>query len=170
MTLDALNNASADDAHQAFIRCCASKAWADAMTSSRPFTSIEAVIEASCALWRAVADSDRLEAFSAHPLIGDVELLRERFAQTDDRANAEQGQVLAADNAVIQELATQNVRYRDRHGFIFIVFASGKSADQMLALLQTRIDRSTEDEMMTASEEQQKITELRLRSLLSDSP
>lgn len=170
MTLNTLNDATADDAKAAFIGCCASNSWADTMTRSRPFASIEEVIAKSRKFWGAVCDSDRLEAFAAHPLIGDVDLLRARFAESEDRANAEQGQVLAADEAVIRKLADQNVRYRDRHGFIFIVFASGKSAQQMLVLLEARIDRSTEDEMMTAAEEQQKITELRLRSLLSDSP
>lgn len=170
MTLDELNQASADAARQAFFDCCASERWSKAMTASRPFPSIEIAIERSRALWNSVTDADRLEAFAAHPLIGDVELLRERYAQSGDRATAEQGQVLAATDDVIRTLAEENVRYQKRHGFIFIVFASGKSAEQMLALLQARIDRSTEDEMMTAADEQQKITELRLRSLLSNSP
>lgn len=164
--LEAWNRAPPDAARARLLECCASRRWADAVLAARPFDSLDALVQAARQAWQAVADEDRLEAFAAHPRIGDVALLRARYAAAPaaaaDRANAEQGQVLGAPEAVIAELAELNARYLTRHGFIFIVYATGRSAEQMLELLRGRIDRTTEQEMRTAAEEQMKITELRI--------
>lgn len=166
--LDALNVAERDRAVADLYSCCASARWAEAVAARRPFDSFDALVDTAVEVWRQASESDKLEAFAAHPMIGDIELLRARFSKPGDRANAEQGQVLEAEESVLAELAQLNVDYRDRHGFIFIVYASDKSAADMLALLQARIDRSTADEINTAAAEQMKITELRLNNLLGD--
>lgn len=157
--LQRLNRAEQAALQQRLLACCASRRWAAALAAQRPFEDLAALLAAARRAWTAVSDEDRLEAFAAHPLIGDVELLRARFG----RAHAEQGQVLAAPDAVIEELAALNRRYLDRHGFIFIVCATGRSAEQMRDLLRARINRATADEMMTAAEQQMQITELRLQ-------
>jgi len=72
-------------------------------------------------------------------------------------------QVLSASDDVINELAAQNLAYKARHAFTFIVFATGKSAQQMLELLNQRIDNSTEQEIDNARDEQLKIMQLRLK-------
>lgn len=168
--LDDFNRAALDTARELLLACCASRRWADAVVAARPFDSFDALVQQARQVWQGVADADRLEAFTAHPRIGDVELLRARFAQQGDpsatalgdRTHAEQGQVLEAPESVIEELAVLNQRYLARHGFLFIVCASGKSAVAMLELLRGRIDRTTEEEMHTAAAEQMKITELRM--------
>ena len=165
--LDAFNNADAFSATAVLTNCCASRRWARAVAARRPFESLAALIDAARTAWSEVSDRDRLRAFAAHPLIGDVELLRKRYGDTGDRANAEQGQVLGADERVLRELAELNIDYRNRHGFIFIVYASGKSAEEMLDLLKERIHRSTDDEIATAAADQMKITELRLTELMN---
>jgi 2-oxo-4-hydroxy-4-carboxy-5-ureidoimidazoline decarboxylase len=166
--LERLNAAVADDARQMLLRCCASRRWAAAVAAARPFANREALVDAARAAWAATDDAAKLEAFAAHPLIGDVEMLRHRLVRSGDRAYAEQGQVLGAADEVIETLASLNIGYRERHGFIFIVFASGKSAEEMLDILRARIDRSTAEELRAAAEEQMKITELRLDHLLSN--
>lgn len=165
-----LNVAPIEEVRARLHHCCASQRWVDAMLALRPFASEQAVLDAATATWSALGDDDYLEAFAAHPLIGDVELLRERYAQqaAGDRALAEQGQVLEADEEVITTLAELNQRYLAQHGFIFIVCASGKSAQEMLALLQARVDRTTAQELATAAAEQLKITHIRLRDVLKD--
>jgi len=104
-----------------------------------------------------------LEAFSGHPQIGDLEALRNRYAE---RAHAEQGQVLSAPDETLAELKDMNEAYLERHGFIFIVCATGKSAEQMLELLEQRLPNSREQELRIAAEEQAKITHIRLDKLL----
>jgi len=111
-----------------------------------------------------VADDDRLAAFAAYPLIGDVALLRERF---NGQASSEQGQVLGASDATLTALADLNRQYLDRHGFIFIICATGRSADDMLAALRERLPRSTAEEIQAAAVEQAAITELRLQKVFA---
>lgn len=163
MTLDDFNGLPADAATAALRECCASAAWAQAVTHGRPFPDLAALLAAAREAWGKASKAERLAAFAAHPLIGDVQRLRERFSAA---ANAEQGQVLQASEATLRALAELNLAYRERHGFIFIICATGKPAHAMLKTLRQRIGRSTEQELATAAREQADITALRLRRLL----
>lgn len=160
-----INGFDGNAARLALANCCAARAWADGMLALRPFADDEAVIEAAYAVGESLADEDWLEAFAAHPQIGDVDSLREKYAGTRALAAGEQAGVAGAHFATLQELAELNREYLRRFGFIFIVCATGKSAQQMLAILRTRIGNCREEELQTAAEEQMKITELRLRKL-----
>ena len=84
-------------------------------------------------------------------------------------AKSEQGQVLSSSEAVIEELARQNKAYYQRHGFIFIVYAKGKSADEMLQILNLRINNATADEFANAAAEHQRITQSRLQDIFDES-
>ena len=138
---------------------CGSERWASALVNGRPYADLTALENAALAAWDTMTESDWLQAFAAHPLIGDREVLREKYATT---AHAEQGQVLAAKEATLDALAEKNVQYADRHGFIFIVCATGKSADEMLELLEARMDNDRATEIANASREQAAITRLRM--------
>ncbi|HSC66373.1 MAG TPA: 2-oxo-4-hydroxy-4-carboxy-5-ureidoimidazoline decarboxylase, partial [Cellvibrio sp.] len=104
-----------------------------------------------------------LEAFSGHAHIGDIELLRSRYA---GRATHEQGQVLQASDAVVQELYQLNKKYEAQNGFIFIVCARGKSAEEMLGLLRSRINNPRAVELQNGAREQGEITRLRIAALI----
>lgn len=156
---------NAPDAREALTNCCASSVWVDGMLARRPFSNDEAVVEAAYDVGEALTDDDWLEAFAAHPVIGDIASLRQKYAATKELAAGEQSGVAGAHDATLGELAELNREYLRRFGFIFIVFATGKSAEQMLAILRTRIDNCREDELQTAAEEQMKITQLRLKKL-----
>ena len=67
-----------------------------------------------------------------------------------------------ATDALRQRLAAANREYEDRFGFIYIVCATGKSADEMLAIAERRLEHSRDEELLTAAEEQRKITRIRL--------
>jgi OHCU decarboxylase len=118
-------------------------------------------VEAAAAL----VEADWLEAFAAHPLIGDVDSLRKKYGATRDLAAGEQAGAAGAGAATLQELADLNRSYREMFGFIFIVFATGKSADEMLANLRSRLGNSRDEELRNAAAEQIKITRLRLEKL-----
>lgn len=135
------------------------------MNAARPFADDEALLAACNDIAGTLSESDWLEAFAAHPLIGDVDSLREKYAATKPLAAGEQAGVDAASDATLSELAALNQTYLARFGFIFIVFATGKTADEMLAILKSRIDDSREQEIANAAAEQLKITQLRLRKL-----
>jgi 5-hydroxyisourate hydrolase/2-oxo-4-hydroxy-4-carboxy-5-ureidoimidazoline decarboxylase len=73
----------------------------------------------------------------------------------------------SSDPLVFEELAALNKAYRSKHGFIFIISASGKSAGQMLEAIRQRLPNAPYTELGAAAREQMKITELRLQKLLA---
>lgn len=163
MKLDEFNNLPAVDAVSALYGCCHCQTWAEAVSARRPFVQAKDLFFAAEQVWQHANESEILEAFSGHARIGDIELLRSRYA---GRATQEQGQVLQADESVIQDLYRLNKEYEEKNGFIFIVCASGKSAEEMLRLLQDRIDNPRDVELQNGAREQGDITRLRLARLI----
>ena len=135
------------------------------MMARRPFGSRDALIDAARDEWFELGRGDWLEAFSHHPEIGDRDSLRQRFARTAHLSEREQAGVGAASEDVLEALAESNREYERRFGYIFIVCASGKSADEMLGLLRQRLSNPPDAEIRIAAGEQAKITELRLLKL-----
>lgn len=162
MDLVRWNAMSADEARSAFLRCCGSTCWAEAMTAGRPYGAPADVLVAAEAAEATLTRGDWLEAFAAHPKIGDVGSLRAKFASTASWSASEQQGMAEATDDVIAELADANRRYEERFGHIFIVCASGRSAEEMLGLLKQRLGNAPEVELAIAAEEQKKITRLRL--------
>lgn len=165
MTLDEFNQQDEAVAVTALYSCCHCMAWAQAMAAARPFADPDQLLAKADALWAGADEAQILEAFSGHARIGDIELLRSRYA---GRATAEQGQVLQASEAEIQALYQLNKAYEEKNGFIFIVCASGKSAAAMLELLQQRSHNSRDRELINGAREQGAITRLRLQQLVTD--
>jgi 2-oxo-4-hydroxy-4-carboxy-5-ureidoimidazoline decarboxylase len=168
MKLHEINCFTAAEAEDQFLRCCGSRAWAAGMAAARPFAGRTDVYQAAERVWRALPREDRMEAFAAHPRIGDVNSLRKKYENTKAWASGEQAGVNAADEAVLQELAEGNRAYEEKFGFIFIVCATGKSAAEMLALLNARLPLARDEEILNAGAEQMKITRIRLDKWLSD--
>ncbi|QJD57478.1 2-oxo-4-hydroxy-4-carboxy-5-ureidoimidazoline decarboxylase [Pseudomonas sp. gcc21] len=166
MTLEELNQLPADAALTLFRDCCAADAWARPMVERRPFHSMDALHDASRALWPTLTEADWLAAFEAHPKIGDIKSLRSRYASTEALASGEQSGAQAAPEEVLQRLKEGNEAYENKFGFIFIVCATGKSAQEMLTLLEARLPNCRETEIDIAGAEQAKITHIRLDKLL----
>lgn len=158
MSLQNINSLQEADARVALLRCCGSTVWAEQMTARRPYASVAALLDTARNVWRALRRDDWLEAFAAHPKIGDLDALR-------SGSGAEQAKVAAAPAETLLALAQGNRLYESRFGRIFIVCASGKSADEMLALLMQRVDKQPEQELINAAGEQEKIMCLRLERL-----
>ena len=128
------------------------------MAGARPFADVDAMIALGETIWMSLEPSDRLEAFAAHPRIG------ERRAVSAWSAEEQAGMRLA-DERTQEKLAALNVDYQERFGYIFIVCATGQSSGDMLALLEARLSNDAPAELAAATEEQRKITALRLRKL-----
>jgi allantoicase len=158
-----LNALPAGDARAALRRCCGSSAWADAMVAARPFEDLPALLRIAERTWWSLDEAAHREAFAAHPRIGEAATP----AAGDAAWSAgEQRAAGSADSQLVAELAEANRAYFARHGFIFIVCATGRTAEAMLADLRSRTPRAPADELRTAAEEQIKITRLRLGKLL----
>jgi 2-oxo-4-hydroxy-4-carboxy-5-ureidoimidazoline decarboxylase len=145
-------------------RACGSSRWITLMMARRPFGSEEALLSLARSEWFSLGEADWLEAFSRHPKIGDRASLAARFPATHDLSTKEQARVGGGNSEVLAALADANEIYCERFGFIFIVCATGKSAEEMLQLLRDRLANDRATELQIAAEEQSKITEIRLTS------
>ena len=160
-----INNLSVTEMRAALLKCCNSRAWVDLMLMNFPFKDEQALIDCADKCWIGLKETDYLEAFSGHPKIGDIESLRGKYASTASFAYREQLGTANADEDVLKMLAVGNKSYEKKFGFIFIVCASGKSADEMLSLLQSRMVNDRETELVNASEQQRQIFHIRLKQL-----
>jgi allantoinase len=155
----------AGSARDALFKCCGSSSWATAMVSRRPFANRWALMAVADEIWFGLATTDWFEAFAAHPRIGDLQSLREKFTSTADLCRGEQAGAMRADESTLRDLAAGNAAYEAKFGHIFIVCATGKSAAEMLAILRSRLNNDPETELLIAATEQAKITRLRLEKL-----
>lgn len=149
--------------------CCSSDTFADKVSSASPFGSVDCLLQdARRVWWNETPTSEWLQAFAAHPRIGDVAGLRKKFGAFAEMSKGEQATAAAsATEEVLKELADWNKRYEDKFGHIFIICASGKSAQEMLAAVRSRYSNAPFAELGIAAAEQMKITELRLRAVVS---
>jgi OHCU decarboxylase len=168
MRLDDLNAMDAEAAERELHRCCGSSRWARQMTAARPFAAFDATVRAADAQWSALDRADWLEAFAAHPKIGEGRADGLGAADTARWAAAEQAGVSTAADVTRLRLARANRDYEARFGYIFIVCATGKTAGAMLDLLERRLRNDPDREIQIAAEEQRKITRLRLAKLLDE--
>jgi len=145
MRLEDLNALDAEAAGRELLKCCGSPRWARRMTAMRPFASVEAMMADAAACWAALDPADWLEAFAAHPRIGAGGA--KASAAGDDWAAQEQAGVAAAADATLRRLADRNRDYDARFGYIFIVCATGKSAVEMLDMLERRLGNDPETEI-----------------------
>ena len=167
--LEAINGASAEERQSLVMRCCGSTRFAQAMAKEGPFVSMAALMGAAERIWWRLSETDYLESFTHHPQIGaSREELAKRFPDTQDLSGQEQAKVTHAPGEVLDRLAEKNKDYLDRFGFIFIVCATGKTAQEMLALLEERLKNTREQEIYYAAGEQAKITRLRLAQLKTE--
>lgn len=155
--------------HQDVFDCCSSQTFAQIVASRAPYPSLDALIsEARSVWWNEVPAADWLQAFAAHPRIGDLDGLRKKFGAFADMSKGEQAAAAAtATDLVLKELAECNKQYEAKFGHIFIICASGKTAPEMLAAIKARHANAPFSELGIAAGEQMKITELRLRAVLN---
>jgi allantoicase len=185
-----LNEAAVDEAWGALRAVCGSRRWVERLVVARPFEDLAALVRIGERAWWSLGEDDWLEAFAAHPRIGQPALAGPESGDPGARrsratwspgpesagestttsaarwSGGEQSGVGGATAEVLGELAAKNQDYEERHGFIFIVCATGRSAPEMLGYLDARLPRGRDEELRTAAEEQAKIIELRLRKLV----
>ena len=136
------------------------------MLTMRPFSGKEELMLSAKIIWQICGEKEWLKAFAQHPKIGDLDSLAMKYAGNKEWSKGEQAGVNTASMEVLQALAKGNKEYEDKFGFIFIVCASGKSAVEMLELLQQRLPNKPNKEIHIAKDEQLKITHLRLEKLI----
>ncbi|HEY2322172.1 MAG TPA: allantoicase [Thermoanaerobaculia bacterium] len=136
--------------------CCGSSEWVRRMMAARPMANAFATADE---IWSSLGEKEWLEAFAAHPRIGE--------RKASGWASQEQSGTASAANETLAALADANRQYEEKFGFIYIVCATGKSAEEMLAIARQRLANEREQELRNAAAEQLKITKLRMMKLVS---
>ena len=167
MTLAELNVLPRYRAEEELLKCCGSRAWVQWMARRRPFAGFDRLLQAASEIWWQLDPADWMEAFRAHPPIGQRQSTAHTSAQAQDWSALEQSGVSRAGVGVTMDLEEANREYLEKFGYIFIVCATGKTADEMLAILRSRLPKPPEQEIRVAAEEQNKITRLRLERLIT---
>lgn len=175
MNLHELNILPREALKAELFRCCGSDAWVEKMLTIFPVDDLVELLNDAEEKWEECHEADWLQAFTHHPKIGESPLLsggdigvgQQKFADTAQWAEGEQAAAASANGEVLQKLADANKDYENKFGFIYIVCATGKSAEEMLAMLEIRLQNNREVEIAIAAEEQLKITQLRLEKLLA---
>ena len=167
MNLEELNQGDSEQACIELLKCCGSSQWTEKMLADRPYNSVSHLLELAGQIWSDLGEVDYLEAFAAHPKIG-ASKPPDNAKNTESWTGKEQAGMMSADEQTKLKLKTENQKYAEKFGYIFIVCATGKSASEMLEMLRIRLENSPETELEIAAGEQMKITNLRLNKMLRD--
>jgi len=158
LTLAALNEAPDDDRLRAELAaCCAARSWVAALVAGRPYPDQDALFAASDAATAELTDAGLAEALAAHPRIGDR--TGEAWSRQEQAGMASAGADLHA------ELAAANAAYEQRFGQVYLVCATGKSAEELLAACRFRLGNDPATERAVVLAELAKISRLRLAKL-----
>jgi allantoicase len=164
-----LNQLSEAMARKAFLDCCGSTKWASEMLALRPFATTAALLEAADRIWASLASEDWLEAFRHHPPIGGKKAAKKQSGKARKWSSGEQSRAQQAPEETRVQLAEANRAYHAKFGTVFLICATGKTADEILESARARLANDSETECRIAAEEQRKITRLRLEKLLASS-
>ena len=165
MTIAEFDHLPQEKKRELLTQCCGASAWVEKMLTVFPVEDLVEFLDVTEQKWNECTPQEQMEAFEHHPKIGDINSLKEKFADTAGWAEVEQSGVVSSNEKTLQDLAKGNQEYENKFGFIFIVCATGRSAEEMLADLNSRIDHSKDEEIKIAAAEQLKITKLRLERL-----
>jgi 2-oxo-4-hydroxy-4-carboxy-5-ureidoimidazoline decarboxylase len=161
--LAAFNSLPADRAKRALLACCSSRRWAGLLLDGRPYSSADEVYAAADAALDELTDADIDEALAGHPRIG------ERAGSGHSAwSNQEQAGVVSAAASSHAALAAANRAYEQRFGHVYLVCATGKSATELLAILDDRLRNDDTTERRVVRSEVGKINRIRLERMLAE--
>lgn len=166
--LQRLNSLGTPEAESELLKCCGSREWAGRVTAARPFESMADLIAKADRIWWSLGPRDWLEAFHSHPKIGEQKAAAATAVEAQRWSEDEQSGTRHSSQKTLAALAELNHEYEEKFGYIFIVCATGKSSEEMLAMLRARLENPAGMELRSAAAEQAKITQLRLRKLIDN--
>jgi len=142
--LASLNSLSAEDAARELRQCCGSRRWTEQMSNARPYDTLESLTTHADRVWWSLTPDDWLEAFRSHPKIGEKKATDKVSAKSQQWSGQEQAEVSSAPQQTVDSLAELNRAYEQKFGFIFIICATGKTSEEMLAALKERLQHDSQ--------------------------
>ncbi len=165
--VDWLNSLSPAAAESELLKCCGSTVWAQRLSVARPFSSLEELNRKASEIWWSLGEGDWLEAFRSHPKIGERKAEQVVSPEAQSWSEQEQSATHNTAQATMQTLRELNRLYEEKFGYIFIICATGKSTEDIIANLRRRLNNDYQEELEISAEEQNRITQLRLTKLLA---
>jgi allantoicase len=162
-----VNQLSRAQARKALLDCCGSQKWVEQMLQRRPFSDVAYLLDTADKTWAALGPAEWLEAFRHHPAIGAKRAEKSQSATSRRWSKREQTVAQSAAPETLAALARANEKYQARFGHVFLICATGKTSEEILASLQQRLANDPEVELRISVEEQRKITRIRLEKLLA---
>jgi allantoicase len=161
-----LNHLSRKQAAGALYDCCGSKKWVERVLARRPFADPSALLDTAEEAFGSLGRKDWMTIFRSHPAIGAKKAAGKQTANARKWSAGEQSVAQETSLETLAVMAAANEDYEATFGHVFLICATGKSSEQILKSLQERRGHDAETEMRIASQEQRKITRLRLEKLL----
>ena len=149
-----------EEAQARLNQCLASRRWVDVVVSGRPYRDAGHLLDTAHTGMQTLTDADWLEAVRSHPRIG------EGGGDAAASSEREQSKAMLSPPATLAALADENRRYEERFGHVFLIFASGRSGDEILAELRRRMKNDARTELAETRAELAKIARLRLERLV----
>jgi len=165
--IEQFNRLSREPALKALLDCCGAKKWAQQMLKMRPFPDLGYVLDTADKVWAGLQRDDWLEAFRHHPAIGETQAKAKQSTNARHWSAGEQSASQKGPPETLAALAAANREYHAKFGHVFLIYAAGKSSEEILKNLQQRLSNNPEAELRIAAEEQRNITRLRLEKLLA---
>jgi 2-oxo-4-hydroxy-4-carboxy-5-ureidoimidazoline decarboxylase len=159
--LNAFNDLPTSEAVQSLLACCSSPAWAQVVAAGRPYASVDELLEAADAALAALGQGELDAALAGHPRIGEPPK-----GAGGAWSRQEQAGLDAAQSTTVAAIAEGNRLYEKRFGHVYLVCASGRSADELLGILRSRLGNDEETEWRVVREELAKINRIRLGRLV----
>ena len=163
MQLDEFNAMDAEEAAEVVRPCGDIDAWVGAVVAGRPYPNLGALLAYADACARRWTGDEVEQALADHPRIGERHPGGGASAAMSSR---EQGGV-ATDSDVQARLAAGNAAYEQRFDRIFLVRAAGRSAEEILALLEDRLRNDPATELVVTAGQLREIALLRMEGLFS---
>jgi 2-oxo-4-hydroxy-4-carboxy-5-ureidoimidazoline decarboxylase len=159
LDLDGFNSLTDRQRMHLLFGVCSSAIWARRVLAAAPFRDADALLDRADRVLAELPDAEIDAALDGHPRIG---------GKVDNVSSArEQASVAQAGDDVRAELAAKNRQYEDRFGYVYLVCATGRTAEELLAILTERLENDPETERRVMRNELAKINRLRLERLLS---
>ena len=165
--LERINQLRPEHARKALLYCCGSIAWADQMILKRPFAEDGKLFASADEIWTRLDPKEWLRAIRHHPPIGRKRGNSKQSGTAREWSAREQSLAQASSAETLVVLNAANQAYRATFGYVFLISASGKSADEILQSLRQRLANDPETELRVAADEMRKIMRLRLEKLLN---
>lgn len=163
MLIEEFNDLSPEWATDALLAAAQIPRWAAWVVEARPYADRDALIRFATEATESWTETEVEAALADHPRIGEF---HSGTGASAEMSSTEQAQIDHNDADLLARLAEANQRYEEKFGRIYLVRAKGRSSQELLDLLEQRLDNDPATEIGVVTEQLRQIAALRLETLI----